>query len=66
MNKGIDFWLSMICNIVWILLGILCFLSALGLVGEILTWWLFGVGLVLGGSMGIIITVMVYNRSELA
>ena len=58
MNKGPDYWLSIICNIIWILLGLLCILSAMGMVGVLLTWWLFGIGLALGGILGIIITVM--------
>jgi Na+-driven multidrug efflux pump len=52
-----DFWASIICNAVWILLGLLCILSALGLVGELLTWWLFGLGLILGGVLGILLTL---------
>jgi len=63
MNKGVDFWVSIICNTIWVLLGLLCFFSALGLVGEILTWWLFGVGLVLGGCMGIFLTARAYDKS---
>ena len=66
MNKGIDFWLSMTCNMIWVLLGVLCFLSALGMVGALLTWWLFGIGLALGGILGIIITAIVYKNNKLA
>jgi hypothetical protein len=65
MKKGIDFWVSMISNTIWVFLGLLCFFSALGYVGEILTWWLFGVGLVLGGGMGIFLTARAYNNSTM-
>jgi hypothetical protein len=56
-NKTLDLWLSVLCNAIWIALGIVCFLSALGMVGELLTWWLFGLGLVGGGILGILLTI---------
>ena len=64
MKKSIDFYLSIIANIVWILLGFLCILSALGLVGELLTWWLFGIGIIIGGSLGIIITIIISKNND--
>ena len=63
MKKNKDFYLSIIANIIWILLGLLCILSALGLVGELLTWWLFGIGIIIGGSLGIIITLIISKNS---
>jgi hypothetical protein len=61
MDKRFDFWAAVICNAIWILLGVLCFLSAMGWVGEVLTWWLFGIGLILGGCIGIYLTVRADN-----
>jgi hypothetical protein len=54
MNAKLDFWFGITSNIIWIGLGVICFLSAAGLVSELATWWLFGIGLIVGGFMGLI------------
>lgn len=64
MRKRIDFYLSIVANIVWILLGFLCILSALGLVDELLTWWLFGIGIIIGGSLGIVVTILIPKKKD--
>ncbi len=54
MNGNLDFWLGITSNFIWIGLGVICFLSAAGLVSELATWWLFGFGLIAGGVMGLV------------
>jgi hypothetical protein len=54
MKKDFVFRLGIAANFIWIGLGLVCFLAAAGVVSELATWWLFGIGLVAGGVMGLI------------
>jgi hypothetical protein len=62
MKKDIDFWLGIAANSIWIGLGIVCFLGVGGAISELATWWLFGIGLVAGGVMGLISLLRSVNQ----
>ena len=53
MIKDRYFWLGIIANTIWIVLGLVCILAAVGILSELVTWWLFGIGLIAGGLMGV-------------
>ena len=54
MMKNLDFWFGIAANSIWIGLGVVCFLGVGGVIPEVTTWWLFGIGLIAGGVMGLI------------
>jgi hypothetical protein len=54
MKNRVDFWLGIAANVIWIGLGGVCLLSVGGVISELATWWLFGIGLIAGGVMGLI------------
>ena len=61
-KKGFDFWLGIAANIIWIGLGVVCFLGVGGVIPEVATWWLFGTGLIAGGVMGLVSLLRSMNQ----